>query len=184
MQANHQTGTRAINSHALRIAVITVSDSRSSRENEDTVGPSVAARISAAGHEVAHTMIVPDELEVISRTLTDLCAPLGSHAGENGECVDVVFTTGGTGCSVRDVTPEATRAIGEVEIPGFGELFRREGAAKTPFSWLSRSTAVRRGQTIVINLPGSMNGALECLELSLPLVGHAVRMVGGGGHDS
>jgi molybdenum cofactor synthesis domain-containing protein len=101
----------------------------------------------------------------------------------DGRSADVLLTTGGTGLGPRDVTPEATGAVIERVIPGFPERMRAAGAAKTPRSWLSRATAGIRGETIIVNLPGSPAGAVETLDTIADLLPHAVAVLHGARHD-
>lgn len=154
--------------------VVTVSDTRSSGDNIDTVGPMLAKKLSEFGFEVIGIEIVPDEREKIANLLTRLI---------DQENVDFVLTTGGTGLSPRDVTPEATRDVINREIPGIGECMRARGAEKTPMSWLSRGTAGVKGRSIIVNVPGSERGALESLEAILPMINHALQVVRGEAHE-
>jgi molybdopterin adenylyltransferase len=154
----------------LRCAVLTISDSAYTRIRQDASGPAVAGRLAQAGHAIALQAVLPDEREQIAATLSDL-----SHAGE----CDAIFTTGGTGLSVRDVTPEATLSVIEREIPGFGELMRAEGLKTTRRAALSRSTAGTLARTVIVNLPGSPKGAVESLNAILDLVPHVVELLQG-----
>ena len=146
--------------------VITVSDRCSAGEAEDRSGPAVADLLRGAGFEVIGRVMVPDDTEQIRQVLRDAEANL-------------VVTTGGTGLSPRDVTPQATRLELDYEIPGLSEHMRQAGLASTPMSMLSRSLAgVMRGK-LVLNLPGSERGATESLAAVLPALGHAVDLLGG-----
>ena len=118
--------------------------------------------------------IVPDEVEGISAVLERWS--LGDDA------VDLILTTGGTGLGPRDVTPEATQGVLDREIPGFVEKIRREGEAKAPMAALSRAVAGTRGRTLILNLPGSPQGAVESLGFVADLIDHAIAMIRGGGH--
>ena len=142
-------------------AVLTVSDRCSAGTAVDTSGPCVADMLRAAGYDVVHTAIVPDEQERIRAALLHCCDAL--HA-------DLVVTTGGTGLSPRDVTPEATRAVLDREIPAI------------PQAMLSRAVAGTRGGTLLVNLPGSEKAARENLSAVLPALGHGLKMMAGGGH--
>lgn len=154
----------------LRCAVLTISDGTYAGIRQDTSGPAVVARLAEAGHAVVVQAVLPDEREQIAAKLRALAAA--------GEC-DAIFTTGGTGLSARDVTPEATRSVIEREIPGFGELMRVAGLKTTRRAALSRSTAGTLGRTVIVNLPGSLKGAVESLDAILELVPHVVDLLQG-----
>jgi len=154
----------------LRCAVLTISDSAHAGLRQDASGPAVAASVALAGHSVVVQAVLPDEREQIAAKLKDLAGA--------GEC-DAIFTTGGTGLSARDVTPEATRSVIEREIPGFGELMRAEGLKTTGRAALSRSTAGTLGRAVIVNLPGSPKGAVESLNAILELVPHVVELLQG-----
>jgi len=156
----------------MRAAVLTVSDRSSRGERPDAGGPAVAAKLRELGFEVATTTVVADERAEIAARLRELAA---AH--------DLVVTTGGTGLGPRDVTPEATRAVLDREAPGFGEEMRRRSADGFPRAILSRATAGTAGRCLVLNLPGSPRGAVECLGfVAEPLV-HAVELLRGGEAD-
>jgi molybdenum cofactor synthesis domain-containing protein len=150
--------------------VLTISDGAYAGIRQDASGPAVAARLVQAGHAVSLRAVLPDERERIAATLCELARA--------GDC-DAIFTTGGTGLSVRDVTPEATRSVIEREIPGFGELMRAEGLKVTRRAALSRSTAGTLHCTVIVNLPGSPQGAVESLNAILDLVPHVVELLQG-----
>jgi molybdopterin adenylyltransferase len=151
----------------LRSAVVlTISDSAHQGTRADASGPAVAARLEAAGFRVTGRQIVPDEQSEIAQRLRGIEA-------------DVIFTTGGTGIAPRDVTPEATRAVIDREIPGFGELMRARGLASSRFAPLSRALAGTRGRVLIINLPGSPRGAVESLDAILELVPHVLDLLNG-----
>lgn len=146
--------------------VITVSDRCSAGQAEDRSGPALVELLERAGFTVAGRALVPDEVAQIRAALREADASL-------------VVTTGGTGLGPRDVTPEASRAELEYEIPGLAEEMRRAGLASTPMSMLSRSLAgVMRGR-LVLNLPGSVRGATESLTAVLPVLDHAIDLLGG-----
>ena len=154
----------------IRIAIITVSDSAVAGTREDRSGPKVRERAVTLGWEVTTHELVPDEPDQISATLRRLA--------DSGR-VSVILTTGGTGVALRDVTPEATRAVIEREIPGVAETMRAEGSKKTPLAVLSRAVAGVRGRTLIVNLPGSPKGALESLDAIVNLIPHIVDLLEG-----
>lgn len=150
----------------LRVVVVTVSDRASAGVYQDLTGPAIEELvIDRLAALVVGREIVPDDAERISATIRGWC--------DGGGC-DLVLTNGGTGLSPRDVTPEATRQVLDVEAPGLPELMRSAGIASTPRAALSRQVAGRRGATVVVNLPGSVRGALESLEAVLAVLPHAV----------
>jgi molybdopterin adenylyltransferase len=155
-------------------AVITVSDKGSSGLREDTGGPLVASLLEAAGFQVVHTKIIPDEQAQIEATLI--------HAADVLH-LPLVITTGGSGFSPRDVTPEATIAVCDRMVPGIPEAMRAASMKVTNRAMLSRATAGLRKQTLVINLPGSPKGAKENLEAVLPALQHALEMLCGKGGE-
>lgn len=146
--------------------VITVSDRCAAGAAEDGSGPAVAAQLLAAGFTVAARQVVPDEAEQIADLISAARA-------------DLVVTTGGTGLATRDVTPQATAAVIDYEVPGLAEEMRRAGLASTPAALLSRGIAGVRGRTLVLNLPGSVRGATESLAAVLPALGHALELLQG-----
>lgn len=154
-------------------AVITVSDGCSAGTRTDTSGPAVRAMLERAGYRVLHTAVVPDDKLTISRELCRCADELGC---------DLVLTTGGTGLSPRDVTPEATRAVVHREIPAIPQTMLYASLAITPRAMLSRATAGTRGSCLIINLPGSEKAARENLAAVLDTLGHALEMLRGGGH--
>ena len=152
-----------------KAAIITVSDKGAKGEREDRSGPSIKSMIEDL-YEVEEMIIVPDEEETISKTIERL-------VDENK--IDLVITTGGTGVSPRDVTPEATKKVIEKEIPGFSEIMRIESYKITPHGIISRGVCGIRGKSVIINLPGSPNAATQCLSYVLPALPHALSKVKG-----
>ncbi|RMF83020.1 MAG: MOSC domain-containing protein [Nitrospirae bacterium] len=154
----------------IQVAVVTCSDTCSRGEAVDTAGPAVARLAEARlGAHVALTAVVPDEGEAIEAALKGLA--------DRG--VDLVLTCGGTGCGPRDVTPEATLAVVERQVPGLAERMRAASAEATPHAWLSRAVAGIRRHTLIVNLPGSERAATENLEAILEVLPHAVRLLRG-----
>ncbi len=157
----------------MRAAVLTVSDRSSRGERADASGPALRDRLRALGFDdVTLAPPVPDERPGIAARLRELAA---SH--------DLVLTTGGTGLSPRDVTPEATRDVVDREAPGLAEEMRRRSAERVPRAILSRGIAGTIGSCLVINLPGSPSGAVECLDFVAPVLAHALKVLGGGVRD-
>jgi molybdopterin adenylyltransferase len=155
-------------------AVITVSDMGSRGLRQDTSGPAVRAMLEEAGFSVAHTAILPDEMEQISAELRD-CA--------DRRRIDLIVTTGGTGLSPRDVTPEATRAVLEREIPAIPVAMWMEGLKVTPRAMLSRAVAGIRGSSLLLNLPGSEKAARENLAAVIGALEHGLHMIAAEGHE-
>jgi len=154
----------------IQAAVLTVSDSCSAGTATDTAGPAVVELLEhSLGAHIAWTGVEPDEREKLEEALTDL----------TGRGLDLVFTVGGTGVGPRDVTPEATRAVIEREVPGLAEAMRAASAQVTPHALLQRGVCGVRRSTLVINLPGSRKAAVENLEAVLPALTHAVKMLRG-----
>lgn len=150
--------------------VITVSDSAHAGSREDRSGPAVTARLREMGYQVVGNVVLPDDRDLIARQLADLADRRAAGA---------VFTTGGTGVTPRDVTPEATRDVIEKEIAGFGELMRAKGLASTRTAVLSRAVSGIRGGVLIVNLPGSPRGAVESLDAILDLVPHVLDLING-----
>lgn len=146
-------------------AVITISDKGSRGERVDTSGPVLIEKLNTSGFEVIHSCIIPDEMQLIKETLVELSDRLK---------VNLVLTTGGTGFSPRDVTPEATEAVIERRTPGLTELARLESLKITPKAALSRATAGIRCKTLIINMPGSPKAAGEHLDVLLPVLDHGL----------
>lgn len=157
-----------------KAAVLTVSDRSFRGERPDGGGPLVSALLQGAGYEVFRTAVVPDEREEIARVLREW-----ADAGD----VQLILTTGGTGFSPRDVTPEATLSVCERLTPGIPEAMRFASLAVTPRAMLSRSAAGIRGGTLIVNLPGSPKAAKENLEAVLPALSHGLQMLSGAEAD-
>jgi molybdopterin adenylyltransferase len=158
----------------ITVAIVTISDSCARGRRDDISGRTIAEMLPSAAFEVCHTKVLPDEQDMIALELRQLADRVGA---------DIVFTAGGTGLGPRDVTPEATASMCDRMVPGLGELMRAEGFKETPLAMLSRAVAGIRGDTLIINLPGSPKAVRECLEAILPILPHAVEMMRGGGHD-
>ena len=152
-----------------RIAILTCSDAGAAGARNDTSGDILEARLKAAGHEIAARTLCPDDQAAISAQLTEWC---------DRETAAIVVTTGGTGLSPRDVTPEATRAVAERDVPGLPLALAVAGLQKTPFAVLSRGIAVTRGKTLIVNLPGNPKAVQEGVEVLLPLLGHIEQLLG------
>ena len=152
----------------IRFGLLTLSDRSSRGDREDSSGPALARLIQAEGWSVTKQQILPDEEPAIRAVLTEW---------SDGGGLDVILTTGGTGFALRDVTPEATRAVIQREAPGLTEVMRAESLKKTPHAMLSRAIAGIRGRTLIINLPGSPKGAVENLQIILPVLPHAVQLL-------
>jgi len=154
----------------ITVAILTVSDSATTGRREDESGPVLRTRCTALGWPVAAEAVVPDDTSAIATRLADWA---DQHAAS------LILTTGGTGVSARDNTPEATRAVLEREIPGIGEWMRAKGLEQTPLSVLSRAAAGTRKRSLIVNLPGSPKGALHSLGAIEHLVPHIVELLEG-----
>jgi len=153
---------------SLRVAVLTVSDRSSRGERPDTSGPRLGELLRSKGWEVSRQEILADDLRALREKLAQWADEV---------VADVILTTGGTGFSPRDVTPEATLAVIEREAPGLPEAMRAASVAKSPHAMLSRARAGIRGRVLIINLPGSPQAATENLEVVLPALEHAVHLL-------
>ena len=153
---------------SLRFGILTVSDRSARGERPDLSGPALVALVSAQGWKVERTAILPDDLAALRETLFDWV---------DAADLDVILTTGGTGFSSRDVTPEATRLVIEKEAPGLAEAMRFESLKVTPHAMLSRALAGIRGKVLIINLPGSPRAAVENFQVILPVLPHAVELL-------
>lgn len=158
----------------MRAAILTLSDKGSRGERVDESGPALAAWLAERGVRTVHAHVIADEFDQIVTVLTDWA---------DRDVADLILTTGGTGVSPRDVTPEATMQVTERLIPGLGELMRLKSLEITPMAALSRAVAGIRKQSLIINLPGSPRGAVENLQAVWPTVGHAVEKIRGGQDD-
>lgn len=152
----------------LRVAVLTISDRSARGERADLSGPALQAAIQEQGWQTVLSAILPDDLLAIRDRLA---------AWADSDAVDLILTTGGTGFAPRDVTPEATQAVIERPAPGLAEAMRQASLRITPHAMLSRATAGIRKRTLIINLPGSPRGAVENLQVVLPVLPHAVQLL-------
>ncbi|MCM5558047.1 molybdopterin adenylyltransferase [Pleomorphomonas sp. JP5] len=157
----------------VRIALLTVSDRAARGEYEDLSGPAIAAWLAKAvtsPYEIL-TQVVPDGVDSVGGELVRLC---------DEERVDLILTTGGTGPSPRDLTPEAMEVVMEKELPGFGELMRKISLEKVPTAILSRQTAGTRGSTLIVNLPGKPASIAVCLDAVFPAIPYCLDLIGAG----
>ncbi len=152
----------------ITVAILTLSDKGSKGRRKDKSGPLIAKIIKKINGKVVNYDILPDEKKLIKKRLLSLCNK-----------VDLILTTGGTGLSPRDVTPEATLGVINREIPGITEVMRYKGLKKTPLAMISRAVAGTRGKTLIINLPGSPRAVEENLKVILPVLLHAVEKIKG-----
>lgn len=153
-----------------RAAIVTVSDSVAQGTRQDLSGPAVARILEAEGWTVRSTEVLPDDFSLLRERLGALTSDVD---------VDAVFTTGGTGVGPRDRTPEATTSVMERSLPGLADLMRRDGMRKTPLAALSRAVVGLKGKTLLINLPGSPEGAEDSLRAILSLLPHAIGVIRG-----
>ena len=153
---------------SIKVAILTISDRSSTGEREDRSGPVLMEAVQNAGWEPTISNIIPDDIEEIVSTLTTW-ADSGEH--------NLILTTGGTGFTPRDITPEATRKVVDRDAPGMAEAMRTGSLQITPHAMLSRAVAGIRKSTLIINLPGSPKAALENFRIILPVLPHAVQML-------
>ncbi len=156
-----------------KIGVVTMSDKGSQGQREDASGTAIKEMVVQLG-DVLQYRVVPDDLEIIKATLMEF-------ADEHQ--LDLILTTGGTGLGPRDNTPEATLAVIHRQVPGLAEAIRAESLKKTPKAMLSRAVSGTRGKTLIINLPGSVKGVRECLEVVLPVLPHGLEILSGRGGE-
>ena len=152
----------------IRFGILTLSDRSARGERADASGPALADLIRAENWSVVEQAILPDDESAIRAKLVEWA--------DSGR-FDVILTTGGTGFALRDVTPEATLAVIQRDAPGLAETMRAESLKKTPHAMLSRAVAGIRGQTLIVNLPGSPKGAVENLQTIAPVLSHAVQLL-------
>lgn len=154
----------------LRVGVITASDTGSRGEREDLSGPTLVNLVQDIGGVVEEYVVLPDDKTLLSEKMSQWADELG---------LDLILTTGGTGFSPRDVTPEATLAVAERMVPGIAEVMRMESLKVTPKAMLSRAVAVLRKQTLIINMPGSPKAVRECFAAIAPAIPHGIQILKG-----
>ena len=157
----------------LKAAVITVSTKGAAGKRVDESGPAVKAALDAAGIPVVHTALVLDGI-----------TPVGNAIREASQKANVVITSGGTGLSPNDMTPEATRRVIDREVPGIAEALRAYAVTKTPHGMLSRGVAGTLGAALIVNLPGSPKAAKESMEVLIPILPHAIDLLSGESGES
>ena len=150
--------------------IITVSDKGSQGKREDLSGPAIAEMLAGAAIAIKHTIIIPDEIDKIKETIINFA---------DVKKLDLILTTGGTGVSPRDITPDATLEVIDKEIPGMAEAMRYHSGKITPYAMISRAVAGIRGKCLIINLPGSPKGAIENLAVVLPALKHTIEKIKG-----
>jgi molybdopterin adenylyltransferase len=154
----------------IQAGIITVSDKGSQGKREDLSGPAIAEMIAGAAIEIKHTIIIPDEKDQIRETIINFA---------DAKKLDLILTTGGTGVSPRDVTPDATLEVIDKQIPGMAEAMRQNSLLITPHAMISRAVAGIRGRSLIINLPGSPKSVKENLAVILPALKHAIEKIKG-----
>ena len=152
----------------IRFGILTASDRSARGERPDTSGPALADRVRAEGWSVIQTAILPDDRSMLAETMRQWA---------DSGLLDVILVTGGTGFAPRDVTPEATRDVIEKEAPGLAEAMRAASLSITPHAMLSRLVTGIRGRTLILDLPGSPKGAVENLQVVLPVLEHAILLL-------
>ncbi|MBC8414400.1 MogA/MoaB family molybdenum cofactor biosynthesis protein [bacterium] len=152
----------------IKVAILTLSDKGSKGERKDTSGPAIEKLVKKIDGKIVASEILPDEKALIKKKLVALCKK-----------ADLVLTTGGTGVSPRDVTPDATSEVIKYEIPGIAEAMRLKGLKKTPYAMISRAIAGVRGKTLIINLPGSPQAVKENLSAVLSIIPHTIEKIKG-----
>jgi len=157
-----------------RAGIITVSDKGSQGKREDISGPAIAEMLAGAAISIEKTLIIPDEVDQIAQSIIQF---------SDIDKLDLILTTGGTGVSPRDLTPDATLKVLDKEIPGMAEAMRSSSMKKTPHAMISRAVAGIRGQSLIINLPGSPKGATENLAVVLPALKHTIEKIQGDPKD-
>lgn len=155
-------------------AVITLSDKAAAGERKDESGPAIAKRLREASYEVVEEIVIPDDERVLKQQLIRLC---------DQRQLDLILTTGGTGCSARDITPEATLAIADKNVPGIAEAMRAESLKITRHAMISRAASVIRGKTLIINLPGSPRACMENMDVFMDTIPHAMGLLRNEVHD-
>ena len=155
-------------------AVITLSDKGSAGQRKDESGPAIAKRLTDSGYEVVEELIIPDDVRVLKQELMRLC---------DQRQLDLILTTGGTGCSPRDTTPEATLAVADRNVPGIAEAMRAASLKITPHAMISRAASVIRGKTLIINLPGSPRACMENMDVFMDTIPHAMGLLRNEVHD-
>ena len=157
-----------------KAAVLTASDKGSAGQREDLSGPELARLLEEEGFSVLFRIVLPDERGLIAAGLIDLCDNKG---------VDLILTTGGTGFSPRDITPEATRDVIHRDVPGIPEAMRQESLKITSRAMLTRAAAGIRNRTLIINMPGSLKASRECFDVIRPALAHAMEILTGSGGE-
>lgn len=155
-------------------AVITLSDKGAAGERKDESGPAVAKRLREAGYAVVEELLIPDDAAALKLELARLC---------DQRRLDLILTTGGTGCSTRDTTPEATLAVADRNVPGIAEAMRAASMKITPHAMISRAASVIRGKTLIINLPGSPKACMENMDVFMDTIPHAMGLLRNEVHD-